>query len=225
MKLFLPMALGALLTGNLSAATTTLNWADKSHSASGGEFKLVTSANGTFNSFCIEHNEFVSLGGTYTYSITGGAIAGGYTGATAGTDPISIGTAYLYRKFIDNTLAGYTHAANPAVFDANAFNSQNNLQNAIWWLEGELGVTQNNLTYAYASNPFLIAAKSALAPLGTFADLQANANGAYGVYAMNMYNANGTKAQDQLIVVPDGGMTLAMLGMACASFGLLRRKF
>jgi hypothetical protein len=32
-------------------------------------------------------------------------------------------------------------------------------------------------------------------------------------------------APDQLTSVPDGGMTLAMLGMACSSFGLMRRKF
>lgn len=213
-KLLLPMALGALMTGNLFAASTTLNWADGNHSASGGEFKLVTDSNGTFNSFCIEHNEFVSLGGTYTYSISGGAIAGGYTGATAGTDPISIGSAYLYRNFIDNTLSGYTHSA------AN----QNDLQNAFWWLEGELGVAQNNPSYDPSTNPFLTAAKTALSK-ASLSDLQADSSGAYGVYAMNMYNSDGTKAQDQLIAIPDGGMTLAMLGMACASFGLMRRKF
>ena len=27
------------------------------------------------------------------------------------------------------------------------------------------------------------------------------------------------------VSVPEGGMTIAMLGMACASLGLLRRKF
>ena len=66
------------------------------------------------------------------------------------------------------------------------------------------------------------AARTALSK--TDAQLKANGNGIYGVMAMNVTTLSGGIAQDQLILVPDGGMTLAMLGMACASFGLLRRK-
>ena len=215
MKKTLTLAvLGVLLTSKALAGTLTFAWgAGNDHSLGGGEFELNTSANGKFNSFCIEDNEYIALGPTYYYSISGGAVRGGFSGGNP--DMISIGSAYLYRTFHDGTLANYTHTAQ----------NQNDLQEAFWWLEGEIGPgTGNRITYNPASNPFLAAADLALP--GNLAALQADGNGAYGVRAMNIYNdASHTQpAQDQLIVVPDGGMSLTMLGMACASLGLMRRK-
>ena len=190
-KLLLPMALGALLTANANAGTVTFAWG-AAHSASGGEFIATTSGDGTFKTFCIEHNENIGLGTTYNYSVSGGAIQGGVSGGNP--DPISLGTAYLYSQFRAGTLSGYSSASST---------DQSNLQDAFWMLEGEL--TYNG------SNVYIAAAKAALSK--TDAQIVADGGGIYGVMAMNVTTTSGGIAQDQLILVPDGGMTLAMLGM------------
>src|SRR5260370_338881 len=90
------ISFGLLVSGNLFAAQVTVNWAT-GHSAQGGE-TIMTTDTGTFNSFCIEFNEHVSIGSTYYYSTSSSAIAGGLTGGHP--DPISIGTAWLFRNFL-----------------------------------------------------------------------------------------------------------------------------
>ena len=63
--------------------------------------------------------------------------------------------------------------------------------------------------------------------LVNFAALQANAaNGAYGVQVMNLWtDSNGTGyAQDQLVLVPDGGTTLTLLGLAFGGMALFSRR-
>lgn len=212
-KLFLPMALVALLTANVNAATVSFARGPV-HSASGGEFIATTSANGTFKTFCIERIEYIGFNTPYNYSISGGAMQGGVSGGNP--DPISFGSAYLYNQFRVGALAGYSSASST---------DQTNLQEAFWMLEGEL-------TYK-GSNVYIAAAKLALSK--TDAEMIADGGGVYGVKAMNVTTTSGGIAQDQLIwvpgapdqlsPVPDGGMTLAMLGMACSSFGLMRRKF
>ena len=212
-KILFPIALVALLTANVSAATVSFAWGAV-HSPSGGEFIATTSANGTFKTFCIEKNEYIGLGGTlHNYSISGGAIQGGVSGGNP--DPISFGTAYIYNQFIAGTLADYS--------SSNVTN-QTDLQDAFWMLEGEI---------TYKANVYIAAAKSTLSV--TDAQMIADGNGIYGVKAMNVTTLAGGIAQDQLIKipvgpdnftpVPDGGTTFAMLGMACASCGLIRRKF
>ena len=211
-KLFLPMALVALLTANVNAATVSFARGPV-HSASGGEFIATTSANGTFKTFCIERIEYIGFNTPYNYSISGGAMQGGVSGGNP--DPISFGSAYLYNQFRVGALAGYSSASST---------DQTNLQEAFWMLEGEI---------TYKANVYIAAAKSTLSV--TDAQMIADGNGIYGVKAMNVTTLAGGIAQDQLIKipvgpdnftpVPDGGTTFAMLGMACASCGLIRRKF
>ena len=62
------------------------------------------------------------------------------------------------------------------------------LQNAIWYLEGEVG--------NQASNPYF----TMLAGVG-ITNPFANANGAYGVRALNLTDSSGNIAQDQLVKV------------------------
>ena len=90
------------------------------------------------------------------------------------------------------------------------------LQIAIWWLEDEQSL--NNPL----NNPFL----DLLATKGPIADWKVDADGAYGVKVLNMYNV----ARDQTLVfkqdflyVPDGGLTLAFLGMGLAGLAGMRR--
>ena len=95
------------------------------HYGRGGEFTLTPNghASESFQSFCLETNEYFTPGHTYFYSISNGAINGGSGGSHP--DPISVGTAWLYEQFSKGTLV--------------VSNSEQagQLQNTIWWLEEE----------------------------------------------------------------------------------------
>lgn len=49
-------------------------------------------------------------------------------------------------------------------------------------------------------------------------------NGTFRVGALNLGDSPGYNNQDQLIVVPDGGFTLSLLGGALVALGTLRRR-
>ena len=109
----------------LQAATVTpfQNTANYS-SGNGGEFRAMPSVElnwvinnysdlarnalgqGGFQTFCIETSEFFSPGTAYTATINDRAMFGS---AGSGGDPISIGTAWLYRQFASGTLSGYDY--------------------------------------------------------------------------------------------------------------------
>jgi len=212
MKISRLVGVGLLLgvfagTNAYALPTVTVTW-DPNHSPTGGEFILATSDAGTFNSFCLEMDENVSIGGTYFYSTSNSAQLGGVN--TNSGDPISVGTAWLYSQFAAGTLTGYTHT----------MAQQTDLQNAIWMLENELASTDKNYNL---SNPWITLAESALGM--TFTQLQADANGAYGVSAMNLWtNADGTGPAQDMLKVPDGGTTLALLGLAMTGLGWVSRR-
>jgi hypothetical protein len=202
-------------TSTLLANTLTLDWAPN-HSPSGGEFIITPAGSDPFRSFCIERNEHVNpFGNTYTYVENNQAVGGGLGGPHP--DPISIGTAWLYRQFRDGTLGSY---------DTSNTANQSDLQNAFWWLEQEIGTLDidGNPEPAYdpTTNLYLSEALTALG--GTLAGLQADADGAYNVGVYNLYNLDGTLAQDQLALVPDGGSTLLMLGLGLTGFAFVSRK-
>jgi hypothetical protein len=176
----------------------------------------LTGSASSFQTFCIEYNEHFNWNGSYQYGVSGGAIRGG----TTSTDLISVGTAWLYSQFAEGTLANY--------FGVNRNANAGALQNAIWYLEGEIStISAGNIYY-----------NAAVAQFGSFAALSADASGNtaayYGVYALNMGDPNANPPypnQDQLIYlkgghtdVPDGGLTLALLGSGLAALSLLRRK-
>ena len=164
----------------------------------GGSFKVenVTTASGPdlFRTFCIEVNEHFSPGGTYEATIETDAIYGGagvavigppaYAGA-AGTpgvnDPISPLTAWLYSNAVGGTLTGYSAASTTA---------NNALQNAIWYLENEVG----SLTSAgQAFYDLAVAAKPT--DIGS-------------VRVMNLWEVGGAytqagKKQSMLVMVPE----------------------
>jgi len=124
-------------------------------------------------------------------------------------DPISIGTAWLYHEFQNQTLDDY--AWDPA---GGRSASAGALQATIWWLEGE-GDDPG------AGNIFRQAV------VGQFGDVDtamANNNGAYPVLVMSLWTLDGGVAQDMLVCVPiPAAVLLAMLGMVAA--GLKLRKF
>jgi len=163
-------------------------------------------ASGGFLTYCIEDNEFFYSGGTYNYALSNGAVNGGLNGQTAPNyDGVSNATAYLYSQFAQGILAGF------GGFNYN-LTGYGDLQQAIWFLEGEGG-----------TNNALVAA--AVAHEG--ANWNSDNNGAYGVLALNLTDTNGGPAQDQLYYhnVPDQGMTVALLGLSLLGLAGFRRKF
>jgi hypothetical protein len=161
-------------------------------SGNGGVFYAATSANGSFLTFCLETGEYFSPGQTYNYTISSAAILGG----TSSSDPISIGTAYLYRGFVDGTIVIDTAAKAGA------------LQNTIWWLEGEgAEPADTNIYKQLVENLFLNPAADASV-------------GAYGIYVMNLTGPvpATTLAQDMLVAVPEPGI-LILLGIAMSAIG------
>ena len=211
-KTFLVLMIGAALLavfGPLASANTmqlTLDYGSR-HSGDGGEFNASssdfapatmgyapsTTFNGGFETFCVEYNEHFTPGSTYYYGISQGAINGGVSGGNP--DPISRGTAWLYLQFATGNLTGYDYSTGAG---GNA--SAAALQAAIWFLEGEGG----------AGNQF-----SPLVATQLGSDYLLDNNGYYGVGVLNLWaDSNHTQfAQDQLMLVPDGGSTVMLLGL------------
>ena len=159
-----------------------------------------------FETFCIEYNEEFVPGGTYNYTISQAAIHGGIPG---GSDPLSLGTAWLYLNFAEGLLTGYDFTNG-----ANRTTNAGQLQDTIWWLEGErpdpgAGNSFRNLVITH---------------FGSAANAMADNNGFYGVAVLNLYYLDGSLAQDQLLLVPDSGTTAVLLGAGLLGLFLFHRK-
>ena len=199
MKNSILSAFAALLGFLPSAfALPTVTFADGAGTTGGGEFLATSSEHGSFLTFCLEYQEHIYLGKQYYYEVSQAARWNG----NGTVDPLSRATAWLYLQFLDGTLASfgssyaYSHTSTKA----------NDLQRAIWYLEGESYGVKNYYADLALSNA---------------TDATANNNGFYGVGVMNLWErADGTGAgQDQLIrySVPDGGMTVLLLGLGLGS--------
>ena len=188
--------------GEFRASGTVVSAVDLS------SYSAATAGAGYFQTFCIESTEYFTPGATYNVTINDRAIYGGQ-GPTG--DPLSIGTAWLYSQFAAGSLSGYTYA-----YGANRTLSANVLQQAIWWLEGEGGT----------KNAFVIAAETALGLNDT--TIKADANGAYGVVALNLYDKDGNRAQDQLGIVPEPTTVVAgvllLLPFGASTLRILRKS-
>jgi len=135
---------------------------------------------------------------------------------------ISLGGAWLYSQFALGILADYDYSTSSANgFFANRAQAAYALQNAIWALNGTGG---NDLDFnAFGIDYFL---NQAYAMFGTN-DIAAS-NGAYGVQELYLTydGANGAvEAQPMLVLVPDGGSTIILLGMALTGVGIFTRRF
>lgn len=176
---------------------TTINWASN-HSPIGGEFVMSQPDIPSFNTFCLEKNEYINIGSTYNYNVdtkTDGGISGP-------NDEISIGTAWLYNNFSNKTLPGYV----------STYSQQVELQNVIWWLENETSTITLN------ENKWIQMLQTSLNE-----DIRNNANGRLGVCVWNLVDTQNRHYQSQLamssVQVPDGGSTLCLMSMGM--FGLL----
>lgn len=202
-KIFLAMIVAVIMTSWAMAGPLPTVKIDSQHSTSnGGLFSVTTSDHGSFDTFCIETSEFLNIGATYFYEVSTAAKWNGTLGTTS--DPISKATAWLFVNF--RTVVGYdgSHAQNALV------------QEAIWLLENEVGGS---------SNAYYLAATTGLRAGWEGID----ANGYLGVYAMNLNvydpaTVAGAK-QDLLIRLPDGGVTVLLLGLGVACLALFARRF
>ncbi|MFG0329794.1 MAG: VPLPA-CTERM sorting domain-containing protein [Phycisphaerales bacterium] len=169
----------------------------------GGQFKIdnVTGFAGlfdltgtSFQTFCVERNEYISLGSTYEYEIATSAIAGGVGGGNP--DPLSPEAAFLYSMFrkgtLDDLVAGYSYGDN---------SDADELQEAIWYLEDEVD-SHNGL----ASDLVAAALASGWTDIGNVRVLR-----------LFTLSDTGDNQQDQLTIIP----LPAPVGMAMAGlFGM-----
>jgi hypothetical protein len=212
---------GALAAPNLFAYTGldgTITFGPESpyQNGNGGEFNAITTGLGSFPTFCLETAEFIGQppSGPYTYTINTGAVEGGAPGNGANAidpntglpmDNISRGTAWLFSQFAAGTLTLDTGSG--SYFDADRLANAGELQQAIWYLEDENEGQDNG---------YVTLAETAL---GTDLNgIKADSNGEFGVVALNLFDADGNLAQDQLAVPEPTAAGCLLLGLGALVF-------
>jgi len=169
-----------------------------------------TSYNWLFETFCIEQNETVAPGVTYTVTINTSAVNGGAGGGNP--DPLDARTAWLYYNFrmgtLDDEAAAYS---DPFTFDTSDASTKS-LKWAIWIIEEEI---------AYGNVNDAIAKK-----LYALADDEGWDGTEIGpVRVMNLYTATGAPAQDLLTILPVPEPSLIiLLGLGLFGVSMTSRK-
>ncbi len=175
-----------------------------------------------YNTFCLEIYETMDYydppwyPSYYVNDVSGSAIKGGQDdgNATPNSDPISVGTAFLYYNFYMGTLENYNFtdaALRTASADA--------LQRAIWYLEDEISDPGSNI--------FLTAV---ISQFGSIENAQLD-NNIYSVAAVNIttqwygttYYNQSTLIAEEMVVTPEP-MTVSLLGLGILGLGLMRRR-
>ena len=239
------MLVGAIAPA-VMASTVVLTQGPYSYS-DGGEFTAVTTptivnlgayssytrSGNSFQTFCVQTGTEFQPGDTYDYTVSLISLGGpGYPGqsVTLGNQysyPLSEGAAWLYSQFARGTLANYdfSNASSDRQTDAGE------LQAAIWALQGG-----QSLSYYPNGGPGNTYYNEAATALGANVDVAATLSTDFGVEIMNLTQYNGGDNgpgyyQNQLVLVPpsptpsvpDGGLTVALLGGALFGLQGLRR--
>ena len=201
----------------------------------GGEFTAVTSggipagysslakytnANGItgFETFCVEggtNDVFFTPGVTYNF-----ATSDQNKGGPMGTIDLTVGAAWLYAQFATGQLSGY--------FSGNRWAHAGDLQNALWTLEGESNAAIAGWISTLLTGQFGSISNAERSVITNEFD--------YDVHVMNLWQQGSANtdsaaqpAQNQLIYtgrpVPDGGLTIALLGVSFLGLALFKRRF
>jgi hypothetical protein len=220
-KLCLLIALtGVLASYQCSALTVNINRNPNYSQVPGGEFTVTldpSDAGDPVFQYIISHYDASTTvnGGFETFCLSSGTgLLGNPQNGTLTPNGVALGTAWLYSKFVNQTLAGYTWAPG-----AGRAASAWALQNAIWELQGTAVYD-----LAAAASYF----NSAVAFFGSTANAESAANGAYHIDALNLThndpNGRPEVSQPMLAAVPDGGATVMLLGLALGGFCFVSRK-
>ena len=168
-----------------------------------------------FGTFCMERSENFTPGQTYNVTLSNSATLGGNSTAPDGvpgtSDPLSKGTVYLYDAFARVALA----------YNYNSSSAAAELQNMFWYLEGEISLSD------LGSNSFVSILNT---QFGTLDNARLMNTSPTSVQVMNLTTLAGAPAQSQLVYipttsnsVPDGGMTVLLLGISFVGIAAVRR--
>ena len=188
-----------------------------------GAYSPYTSTATSFQTFCVQDTTDFQPGVSYYYTLSSISLGGpGFPGGNVGVGspnsyPLSEGTAWLYSQFALGTLGGYDFANTLSDRQTDA----GLLQSAIWALQG--GQVDPGYPSGTAGNIYYT---EALAALGANLNTAATKSTDFGVQIMNLMDADGGNYQNQLIYtgVPDGGATVALLGLGLAGLAGFSRK-
>jgi hypothetical protein len=181
-----------------------------------------------FQTFCLEVNVTIPTlpEGPLPYTISSSVLNGD-------TKALTVGVAYLYSQFAQGILSGYDYVDIDQSFTSLGETSPRGtdaayLQSAIWYLQGDISLTNADGT----SNPYLgdLITAGLLGTSGTTGTALSTASAdQYGVEVLNLGNSADNYDYQAMLVyqktsVPDGGTTVALLGIALGGIEYLRRK-
>ena len=173
--------------------------------------------NTSFQTFCVEGAENIYAYQTYNAALNNHSV---YSNVQ-----LTKGAAYLYSQFA----TGGNFGTATFSYANDHLNNANLLQRAIWMFM----CNQEGLNMGNIGNNFFV--NAAIAYFHNSFD-EANSDAVTGfdnVYVLNLTDANGRAAQDQLIyssavnpntIAPDGGVTAILLGMGLTAVGFVSRK-
>lgn len=191
--------------------TVILDQANASGNTGAGPFIVTANDDPTtaFVSFCLQKDvgSWADIGSTlYVAGVSEFASwqSPDLGGDANGADYLSSQTAWLYTQFRNGTLPSFDQSVN--AMDA--------FQWAVWQLEDEAWIPEGH-DYTAVANSFVALAN------------QAVANGFTGlgdVRVLNLLNADGTDAQDQLTLVPEPS-SLELVAFGAVALFIGRRRF